>query len=172
MIKTPNSILSWGDSSFSDLGLCRLQVESVWLRNGSVCSCFSKHFYSSCSIFLWRLGPAGGEKEEGALLTGLHFCVGCPSAISLAGVYSGLWFLWIPEGSSDPLPHQPLSISCLWLWGRVSVTLLRLDSSSFIRQLVVAPEFFCYTLPLHSCIPFFLLFTYYINGIRKKKCSA
>lgn len=82
-----------------------------------------------------------------------------PSAISLAGVYSGLWFLWIPEGSSDPLPHQPLTISCLWLWGRVSVTLLRLDSSSFVRQLVVAPKFFCYTLPLRSFIPFFLLFT-------------
>ena len=92
----------------------------------------------------------------------LPVCTLCevPSAISLAGVYSGLWFLWIPEGSSDPLPHQPLTISCLWLWGRVSVTLLRLDSSSFVRQLVVAPKFFCYTLPLRSFIPFFLLFTY------------
>ena len=91
----------------------------------------------------------------------LPVCTLCevPSAISLAGVYSGLWFLWIPEGSSDPLPHQPLTIFCLWLWGRVSVTLLRLDSSSFVRQLVVAPKFFCYTLPLCSFIPFFLLFT-------------
>ena len=101
IIKTPNLILSWGDSSFSNLGLCKLQVESLWLRNGRVFSYFSKHLYSSCSIFLWRLGHAGGEKEEGAQCA---LCVGCPSAISLAGVHSGLWFLWIPEGSSDPPP--------------------------------------------------------------------
>ena len=72
IIKTPNLILSWSDSSFSNLGLCKLQVESLWLRNGRVFSYFSKHFYSSCSIFLWRLGHAGGEKEEGALFTSVH----------------------------------------------------------------------------------------------------
>ena len=76
------------------------------------------------------------------------------------------WQVFIVDSDSygslrvlQTLPHQPLTISCLWLWERVSVTLLRLDSSSFVRQLVVAPEFFCYTLPLHSFIPFFLLFT-------------
>lgn len=125
-------------------------------------------FFKTLLLFLLHIpveaGSCGGEKEEGALLT--RRALRCsPSAISLAGVYRTL-ILMNPGRFFRPLPHQPLSILSVCS-GRVSKFLLRLDSSSFIRQLVVAPEFFCYTLPLHSFIPFFLLFTYYINGIRK-----
>lgn len=137
------------------------------MRSGRVFSYFSEHFFllhipmeaGSC----WRREGRGSLVYPSALLCGV------PKCLQLGGCLQRTLILTDPEGSSDPLPHQPSNSSCLWLWGRVSATLLRLDSSSFIRRLVVAPEFFCYTLSLHSFIPFFLLFTYYRNGIRKNK---